>query len=374
MNLIILKENLKKALSIVDRVIGKNISLPILNNIFLNSEKNFLRISATDLELGIQYWILTKIEKEGAVVIPGKVLSNFISYLPNQKINIKSKGLDLIIEADKNKTQIKGFNVDEYPIIPKIDEEDFIEINPQKFIEGLNQVVEVVSTTQMRPEITGVLLFFDKDSIRIVGTDSFRLAEKKISANNKIKEVKSFIIPKKTIRELINIFNDRKQKVRIYFSPNQIMFESKMNEVDHPEIQIISRLIDGEYPDYKEIIPKDYLTEVVINKEEFIRQLKTASLFVDKNNEIVVSVNPEKKEIEIKVQNPDIGENLSFINAKIKGEKVSISFNWKFLLDGLNNIKSDEVILCLNGDSGPALIKPTKEDDYLYVVMPVKIS
>jgi DNA polymerase-3 subunit beta len=374
MNLIVLKENLKRGLDIVERVTGKNISLPILNNIFLSSEKNFLKLSTTDLEIGIHYWVLTKIEKEGSVVIPGRVLSSFISYLQDQKINIKSKGMDLVIEGEKNKTQIKGFDVNEYPIIPKIDSEDFIEVNTQKFIEGLNQVVEIVSTTQMRPEITGVLLFFDKDGIKIVGTDSFRLAEKKITTSAKIKDTKSFIVPKKTIKELISVFGDKKQKIKIFFSPNQIMFESNIEEVEHPEAQIISRLIDGDYPNYQEIVPKDFATQIVVNRDELIRQIKTASLFVDKNNEIKMSVNPDNKEIEVKVQNPDIGENISNLQAKIKGEKVSVSFNWRFLFDGLINIKSDQVFIGLNGEEGPALVKSLKEEDYVYVVMPVKIT
>ncbi|MDP2820740.1 MAG: DNA polymerase III subunit beta [bacterium] len=374
MNLIVLKENLKRGLDVVERVIGKNISLPILNNIFLSSEKNFLKLSATDLEIGIHYWVLTKIEKEGSVVIPGRVLSSFISYLQDQKINIKSKGLDLVIEAEKNRTQIKGFDANEYPIIPKIESEEFIEVNSQKFIEGLNQVVEVVSTAQMRPEITGILLFFDKDAIKIVGTDSFRLAEKKITINTKIKDAKTFIIPKKTIKELISVFGDKKQKIKIFFSPNQIMFESNIEEIEHPEVQIISRLIDGDYPNYQEIVPKSFATQAVVNRDELIRQIKTASLFVDKNNEIKVSVNPENKEIEIKVQNPDIGENTASLQAKIKGEKIDISFNWKFLLDGLVNIKSDQVLIGLNGEEGPAIVKSIEEEDYIYVVMPVKIS
>jgi DNA polymerase-3 subunit beta len=374
MNLVVLKENLKKGLDVVERITGRNISLPILNNVFLNSEKNFLKLSATDLELGIHYWVLTKIEKEGSVVIPGRVLSNFISYLQDQKINIKSKGLDLIIEGEKNKTQIKGFDAGEYPIIPQIKSEEFIEVSSQKLIEGLSQVVEIISTAQIRPEITGALLIFDKDSIKIAGTDSFRLAEKKITTNTKIKEAKTFIIPKKTIKELIGVLSDKKQKIKIFFSPNQIMFESNLEEIDHPEVQIISRLIDGDYPNYQEIIPKNYSTQLVINKDELIRQIKTASLFVDKNNEIKISVNPENKEIEIRVQNPDIGENISNLQAKIKGEKIEISFNWRFLLDGLMSIKSDQVFIGLNGEEGPALMKSTKEEDYLYVVMPVKIS
>lgn len=372
MKLTILKENFKKGLNIVERVSGKNISLPILNNILLKTEKNFLCLTTTDLEVAIQYWLLAKIEKEGVVVIPSKVLSSFISYIPDLKIHLNTKGLDLKIEGERNKTQIKGFDPEEFPIIPTIKTEEFIEINSKKFTEGLNQVVEIVSTSQMRPEITGVLLVFNKEVIKIVGTDSFRLAEKQISINNKIPLEKSCIIPKKTARELINIFSEKKQKIRIYFSSNQIMFQSYMEEIDHPEIQIISRLIEGEYPNYQEIIPKSYLTQLVLKKDDFIRQLKTASLFVDRNNEIRVIINPKQKEVEIKVQNPEIGENISYLPAKIKGEKTEVSFNWKFLLDGLLNIKSDQVIFELNSDEGPAVLRPIKEEDYIYIVMPIK--
>jgi len=373
MKLTILKDNLKKGLNYVEKVTGKNLSLPILSNILLKTDKNFLYLAGTDLEIAIQYWSLAKIEKEGNIVVPGKILSTFISFLKDQKINISSKKDILIIETNKNKTQIKGFNPDEFPIIPQIQSPYFIEISPKKFIEGLNQVVEIVSISQMRPEITGLLLVFSKEGIKIVGTDSFRLAEKKICISTKLNSEKKCILPKKTAKELISSFTDRKQKIKICFTENQIMFESRMEELEHPEIQIISRLIDGEYPNYQGVIPKSFSTQILVEKEEFIRYLKTASLFVDRNNEIKLIIEPKNKEVEIKVQNPEVGENISYLPAEIKGEKLEISFNWKFLLDGLMNIKSNQVVIKFNGDEGPALMESSGEEkDYIYIVMPIK--
>ena len=205
-----------------------------------------------------------------------------------------------------------------------------------------------------------------------MATDSFRLAEKNISLESPVKKDISFILPQKPAREIINILEGKEGKIKIYFLPNQTMFEFPMKEAPHPQVQIISRLIEGEYPNYEEIIPKKFKTHIILKRDEFLNQIKAASLFSGKINEIKIKTDGKIKEIQISAQDPDIGQSQSSIPAKIEGEPIEVSFNHKFLIDGLLNIKSSEVIFDISKEEGPCVLKPVGDTSYIYVVMPIK--
>lgn len=374
MKIEVLKNNIKTGLNIIEKIVGKNISLPILDNVLITAEDNFLLLTATDLETAIKYWVLAKITKKGKTAVPAKFLSNFISLLPEEKISLEEKKQNLLLECKNYKTQIQGFNPEEFPIVPEIKDHEFLIVNNKKFCAGLSQIVDITSPSQSRPEISGVYLLFSKNNLKIVATDSFRLAEKTIPIENKNQKEYSFILPQKSAREIINTLNEKDDNLKICFSANQTLFEFPMKEVDHPQVQIFSRLIEGEYPNYQEIIPRKFKTHLVLKKEEFLNHIKTASLFSGKINEIKFIINPEKKSIEVLAKNPDIGESSSSLTAKIEGEPLEISFNHKFLIDGVSNIKSSEIIFDLSGEDGPSVLKPVGDQSYLYVVMPIKAS
>ncbi len=372
MKIEILKENLKSGLNIVEKIIGKNLSLPILDNVLINTEDNFLSLSSTDLETAIKMWILTRIIKKGKVIVPVKLLSSFISSLPDEKIIIEAKNQNIEVECKNFKTQIQGHNPEEFPIIPEFKDTEFLEVDNKKFCQGLSQIVDISSSSQTRPEISGIYFNFSKNLMKIVATDSFRLAEKSISLQKPVKKDYSFILPQKPAKEIINILEEKEGLLKIYFSPNQILFEFPMKEISHPLVQITSRLIEGEYPNYQEIIPKKFKTQVVLKREEFLNQIKTASLFSGKINEIKININTTNKEVEIFAKDPNIGENKSTIPAKIEGDPIEISFNYKFLTDGLLKIKSSEIIFDLSAQEGPCILKPVGDTNYIYVVMPIK--
>ncbi len=376
MRLIILQEKLKNGLNIIERISLKSLTLPILNNVLFSAEKNFLKLSATDLEIGINWWVLTKIEKPGEITIPSRLLSGFINLLPNKKINLEVEKNNLLLNCENYKTQINGFSAEEFPIIPKVNQNEFISLNNSVFCRGVGQVVDIALPSGTRPEISGIYFLFQKNAITVAATDSFRLGEKKIflKNNSSLKEDYSLILPQKTAKELINIFNDKPGELKIYFSANQVMFERLMEEVVHPQIQVVSRLIEGEYPNYQEIIPKKYTTQLILNKEEFLNQIKSASLFSGKINEVNIKILPQEKKIEIFSQSPETGKYQSFISGKIKGQPLKMSFNHRFLLDGLANIKSAEVVFELNGEAGPGLLRPLADESYLYLVMPIKTN
>ncbi|MCK4454323.1 DNA polymerase III subunit beta [Candidatus Parcubacteria bacterium] len=389
MKTIILKENLKKGLDITEKITTKNLTLPILNNVLISTDNNLLNLITTDLEIAIKYWALSKIEKPGKIAIPAKLLSDFINFLPEEKINLEVKNNILHLDCKNQKAQIKGQDPEEFPIIPKIETKDYLEIKTTPFYEGISQVINFTTPNQTRVELSGIYFDFQKERLKITATDSFRLAEKTLYFENKInsdlisEKGYSFILPLKASRELLNIFSEKEgerakkidsKKIRIYFSSNQVLFEVLFPEISKPQIQLISRLIEGEYPDYQEIIPKKYETQLILNRNEFLNKIKTASLFSGKTNEIRLKAVPSKKEIEIFSQSSELGENKSSLSSKITGKEIKVSFNWRFLIEGLANIRSSEVIFEMNGEEGPSVLKPVGDATYLYVIMPIKAT
>lgn len=376
MKLTILKDILKKGIGVVERTSSKSFTLPILSNILILAEKNFLRLSTTDLDLGVNWWSLVKTEKEGSIAIPGKTLSNFINSLPNKPVDLEIKEQNIKITCDNYQTLIKGFNADEFPIIPKINEGEFILVNSKSFCQNLNQISGFASTSNTRPEISGVYFLFQKKTITLVTTDSFRLGEKKFSSilQQNLTKDNSFILPQKAAREIVNIFGDQEGDLKIYLNPNQVLFETQLKETPHPHIQLISRLIEGDYPNYQEIIPKKFETKVVVQKGDLINQIKLASIFSGKINEIKIKTDLKQKKIDIFSQDSDLGEYKSFLSAQIEGKDMELSFNHKFLLDGLISAEGNEIILEFSDSEGPAVLKTKENDSYLYLVMPIRTN
>ncbi|MFW6311636.1 MAG: DNA polymerase III subunit beta [Nanoarchaeota archaeon] len=373
MNLKINKNKLENGLNTVKRITTKSSTLPILNDILIKTKDNFLNLSATDLEVGVRWWSLAEINKEEEIVVPTKVLSSFVNYLPEETVSINKNDMNLKIKCGNYKTQIKGLDSEDFPIIPEVENEDYISLNSEVFCEALDQVVNIAMPSSVKPEISGVYFSCKNNSLKIVATDSFRLGEKTISLDKKNKDDFSFILPQKAAKEIVNIFKGKEKEIKLYHSPNQVLFESEMEETDHPEVQLVSRLIEGEYPDYEEIIPQKTKTKVTLNLSEFKKQIKTANIFTSENKEVKIKVNPEENKLEFTSQYEDLGEHYSFIKVEnIEGKPVEISFNCRFLIDGLNNINTNRGVLKLNGESNPALIKSTENTGYIYVIMPIK--
>jgi len=372
----ILQNKLKEGLNIIERITIKSLTLPILNNILIKTEKNFLSLSSTNLEIGIKWWNLAKIEKEGAIVIPSKILSDFIGFLEGGPIKLEVKDQTLTIETEKYNTKIKGLSPEEFPIIPQVSPDEPINLERRLFCDGLKQIVQIPIPSSARPEISGVYLAFQKNLVKMVATDSFRLGEKKIFLKKPLPIQKEYscILPQRTAKEIINIFGEKEGECKMFLSPNQILFESQMVETPHPEIQIVSKLIEGEYPDYQTILPQKFATEIVLNKNEFLNHLRAASIFASKINEIKLKTDGKRGLVEISSQNPDLGEYRSTIFAKIKGKEIGVSFNFRFLIDGLLSIPSPEVSFELNSEEEATILRGVDDQSYLYLAMPIKPS
>ena len=378
MKLIILQEKLKEGIRVVERVSTKSLSLPVLNNILIRAEKNFLNLTATDLEIGIKWWALAKVEKEGAITVPARVFSDFINFLPNKKTALELKDSTLTVECENYQTSLKGLNPEDFPIIPQITGGEHVLVDSRSFCQGLNQIADIAIPSAAKPEISGIFFVFQKDFIKMAATDSFRLGEKTFYPNlktpNTLSKEYTLILPQKAAKEIINVFGEKEGDLRVCFSPNQVLFEFPMAETPHSQIQLTSRLIEGEYPNYQEIIPKKYETQVIFQRNEFLNQIKSAALFGGKINEVKLKIDPRKEKVELFSQSPDLGEYHSHLAGKVKGKELEISFNHRFLADGLSSIKSSEVIFEVTGSEGPGVLKPAGDPNYLYVVMPIKAS
>lgn len=375
MKVIVLQEKLKKGLANIERVTGKESTLPILNNILIKAEKNFLDIIATNLETGALWRILSKTEKDGSVVLPAQTFYNFIATLPNKSIEIESNNSLITISSEKSKSVIKGSNPEEFPILPININGESIFMRANVFCEALNQVVNFTSTSSIKPEISGVYLVFKKDSLKVVATDSFRLGEKTINFTKQqnLSKDYSLILPQRAVKEIVSIFSEMPDDIKLYFLPNQITIESTTEEMDRTKIQYVSRLIDGEFPNYEEIIPKEYKTKISFLRKEFLNQIKSASLFSGKLNEVNLKIETQNNEIKVYSQSAELGEYQSEMKLqKITGDDLTISFNYKFLSDGLSAIKEDDCVFEFSSEDGAGVLRPTNDPNFLYILMPIK--
>lgn len=374
MKAIFLKENLKEGLAAVSRIAPRNLSLPILSSVLVSAEKNFICLKATDLEMGIKWWVLSKIEKEGEIACPLRVFQGLVDGLASEKLSLKVTDRKISLEAESFNAQINGLDAAEFPIIPEPEIKTSLTIKSFLLSQGLSQVVDMTATSSVQPEISGVYFNFSGNRLRIAATDSFRLAEKTIILAEKAKEEISFILPQKACKEIVNLFSERDENIKISLSPNQVSIELSMAETAHPKIQFFSRLIEGEYPNYREIIPQKFDFKALISRNIFLQHLKTASLFSNKINEVKIKIDQNDQRIEMEGQNSEVGQSSSFLTAAIegKGGAVEISFNWRFLLDGLNQIKSKDFILSISKEEGPAILRPAEDSSYLYLLMPLR--
>ncbi|MBU4351183.1 DNA polymerase III subunit beta [Candidatus Parcubacteria bacterium] len=373
MKVTILKEKLKEGLSAVSRIAQKNLSLPILSSVLISSEKNFICLKATDLEMGIKWWALSKTEKDGEIACPLRIFQGLIDGLVSEKILLNLMDKKILLEADNFNAEINGLDAAEFPIIPELDIKTSFNIQAHLLSQGLSQVVEMTATSSVQPEISGVYFNLSGNQLKMAATDSFRLAEKIITLTEKVEEEISFILPQKACKEIVNLFNEKEETLKISLSSNQILLELPMAETSHPKVQFFSRLIEGEYPNYQEIIPQKFDFKSLISRNLFLQNLKTTSLFSNRINEVKIRINQHDQKIELEGQNLDIGQSISILTAEIEGNgEMGVSFDWRFLMDGLAQIKTKDLIFSINKDEGPAVLRPRDDSSYLYLLMPLR--
>lgn len=361
-----LQENLSKGLNMVNRIVPLRGSLPILSNVLLKTEKGRLKLSGTNLEVGINYWLGAKVEKEGGVTIPAKILGEYINSLPQNKIDLEQKDQQLIIKANNYEAKIFGMETKEYPLIPEIKEKSIAKLSPQELLEGVSQVIFAAALDESRPILSGIYFNFSENKLWMVATDSYRLSERVINLSNKVSKNFSIIVPAKTIAELSYILSETNEPVEISLSENQILFHLK-------DVDLVSKLIEGEFPNYRQIIPEASETKVKIDLDEFIKVIKLANIFAREGTGNVKLEIKSKGKITVSTTTASLGDNVSHLKAEVEGIDSEITFNTKYLLDVLNNIKTKQVSLELNGKLNPGVIKPVGKTGYLHIIMPLRV-
>ncbi len=373
MKFTILQENLKEALYIVGHIAGKNINLPILNNILIKADQGNISFTSTDLEIGIINKKRGKVDNGGEFTIDSKILFDYVSLLPNKKVDLELVGDEFVINCENYNTKIKGTNAEDFPLIPEIENSETYLIKTKNLKKALSQVVFATSSSETRMELTGVLFETIDSELLLVATDSYRLAEKKSKLEEGGKKNIRVIVPAKTIQELTRILSNIKDgsapeenSVEIMISENQIKFL-----IDGTEL--ISRLIEGQYPDYKQIIPASNNTKASVSRQELIRAVKMSSLFSKTGiNDINLDFPKDKNKIVVSSVLGQAGENITETDALVTGIDNGIVVNYKYLLDCLNNISSENIILEVSDSNTPCIIKADGDDTYLYVIMPIK--
>jgi len=365
MKVICLKNHLREAIGLCEKITGKNLSLLILSNILISSENNrILKFTATNLELGIEVEIPAKVEKKGKVAVPGGVINNFLVNFPTEEnITLESQNNNLLISSPNSSTLIKGQSTEDFPTLPKIKTDNQVLIPVADFISGLKAVWYASSLSNIKPEIASIYIFSNKNQpLIIAATDSFRLAEKKI--NYSFPGLGSLMIPFRTVAEILRIFEGREGKIKLISDKNQASIE-----LDN--IKFIFRPTEGVFPDYQQIIPKNFVTDVIIDKNIFTNSLKAAGIFSGKLNELSMFVGPDTNSVIIKTSSADVGEHMAQIPAKIVGEELKMGFNHKYISECLPHIMSSKIILRFSGQGKPLLITGTDDNSFQYLVMPM---
>ena len=373
-----LQENLKQGLFIVSHVAGKNVNLPILNNVLIKIENKNIQLITTDLEIGVVHTIRGKVEEEGSFTVNSRMISDYINLLPNKKVELEKQEENLKITCENYHTKIKGQPADDYPLIPQVEKQNKISVKINDLKKALNQVSFAVAGSDSRVELSGVLFSFSGDKMTLAATDSYRLTEKEISVTPESQEEledKKIIVPSKTIQELLRILSGLKengelehdkQEIDFYLSDNQILFTTQSTE-------LVSRLIEGQYPDYKQIIPESSNTSITVNKSELVRAVKTSSLFSKSGvNDVNLDFPEGKDQVVVSSTSGQTGENVAEIEAKTSGKDNSIIVNYQYLLDGLKAIEDEEVKIEVVDNNTPCAVKPVNNDNYIYIIMPIK--
>ncbi|MEK7607703.1 MAG: DNA polymerase III subunit beta [Patescibacteria group bacterium] len=359
-----IKDKLVEAITKADRLTGKNLSLPILSCVNLRADKNFLVIRSTNLDCGIEIKIPAKVEIGGEIALHGAVMASLLSGLPKEKnIILESKDGNILIKTSSNNTLIKTYPSDDFPSIPKLDTHKIVEMSPKLLIKGFKSVVYSASLSTVKPELASVYVWKDGGDLIFVSTDSFRLAEKKVKIKESI-DFPSVIIPAKNVVNIIHTLENVSDEVKILFDRNQIAFETK-------DIYLMSRVIDATFPDYKQIMPKVFVTEVVVLKQDLIDCFKTSHIFSDKFNQVNIKALPSKKSFVISTKNSDVGEYTNVLDASVTGQDVDINFNHRYIADCFQSIDSDSVSVSISGINKPLVIGGVSDKSFFYLVMPM---
>ncbi|HWC57525.1 MAG TPA: DNA polymerase III subunit beta [Candidatus Paceibacterota bacterium] len=355
-------EKLKNAIALADRMSGRNLTLPLLQAVLISAKGKSICVRATNLNVGIEIEIPATVTQEGSVVVKGDVVASVCSNLPpTNEVLLTLENDNLTLQSDKTTTVIKSLPAEEFPALPVV-EGDTFEIKTTLFEEGVRSVAFAAATSEIKPEISSVYVYAEEGVMTFVATDSFRLAEKKLPIKN-IPDISKILIPYKNIADLLRVVEVIGDKLTVTYSRNQLSFRGG-------GVYFTSRLIDGGFPPYTLIIPKEENTKVVVLKQDLLHTLKLSTLFVDTFFQISFKVDPVQKQITISSKNSNVGSSQSLVDSVISGEAIEVVCNLKYFLDVLQVVAGDSVALSFTTPTKAIAIRSVQDKHFLYLLMP----
>ena len=381
MKITCLQENLSRGLAVVGRAVANRATLPVIHNVLLSVDQSMLKLSATNLEIAMTTWVGAKIEEEGSITVPARLLSEFVNSLPNDPINLQlDEGSGLLeISSGSSKAHINITDASEFPPIPTVDDGIAAEVDPFVLRSAITRVAFAAATEESRPVLTGVELKLDESKFTMAAADGFRLAVHHGALLKPVPEEMSVIIPARTMNELNRLISDREEPVEILMTPakGQVMFRIRGGDT----VEIVSQLLQGTFPNYEQLIPQSYTTRAVMDLPTVLRAARTASIFARDGSNIIrmhlmpAEADTEPPKVEISARSEEVGDNEDTVDLdEIEGEEGKIAFNSRYLLDVLSVLEKGKVSLETTTSSSPGVFKPTDSDDYIHVVMPMFVQ
>lgn len=362
MKLQVTQENLNKALGTVARVANTRGTLPVLANVLIKTVNNRLSIAATNLDIAITYYTGAKVSEEGSITVPARLMQDFVSSLPGGVIDLDLDEYKLHIATDQYQSVINGVSAEEFPVMPAITEGKRWTVAGPQLKRGLQQVVMAASGDESRPVLTGVLIHTHEGKLYMAATDSYRLAEKELAAASEDVEL---LVPGSAMQDLLRIVSDFEGDVEVVSDEQQVLFH--VGDVD-----LVARLIEGKYPDYRKLIPQDFQVSATLKRADLLNVTKVSALFARESaGSITINVDEESQQLSIRSVASQLGENTATANAKVLGVGV-ITLNSRYLLDALHALSGDDVFFGFNGKLEPTVLRDPKSGDYTHIVMPLK--
>ena len=374
MKLSCIQENLGKGLSIVGRAVATRTTLPITQNVLLTTDQSRLKLSATNLEMAISCWVGAKVEQEGAITIPARLLTEFVSSLPNEPIEMTLNKNTLLLKCARFEARINGLDAQDFPPIPQVGDGIATKIEADALRQGISQTTFAAASEESRPVLTGVQAEFEGDKLTLAAADGFRLAVHDAPLLSSVSDKVSVIIPARALNEISRSLADQDEPVEITINQqkSQALFRLK-------NIELVSQLIQGTFPNYSQLIPQSYGTRSVVDIAEFLRAIKMASVFARDGSGIVrlvitpgAELTPGKMNISAKAE--EIGDNVGEIDALVDGEGDKIAFNARYLADILGVLHQSQVALETTTPSSPGVLRPVGIDNYVHVIMPMFVQ
>jgi len=376
MKLSCLQENLSKGLGIIGRAVATRATLPITQNVLLVAEGSRLKLSATNLEIAITTWVSAKVEQEGAIAVPARLLTDFISSLPNERVDIEGHLQPTILDVQcaRFEAKINGVDPEEFPPIPTVDGSITAKIAPQALRTAINQVVFAAATDDSRPVLTGVYIELEGDQFVLAAADGFRLAVHRGALAEPVGDNMNVLIPSRTLAEVNRLLGDQDDPVEFTVTASQNQVLIKLNAAE-----MVSQLKPGTFPNYSQLIPQEHNTRAVVGVKEFLRATRTASIFARDGSGIVrlqffPGVDGSPGRVEISSRSEEVGENKGQIDAQIEGQESKIAFSSRYLQEALGAVDGEEVVVESMTPSSPGVFRPSGDESYIHVVMPMFVQ